>query len=331
MPLQLPTTLKLPVMPNALWHLSSQHSTIRPARLTEEGLHVRSLYSLVSTGTERLVARGEVPASLHELMAVPGMEGQFSFPVKYGYSLVGRVEAPGHPMDGRLVHCLHPHQEACRLQEEALYPLPETVPPLRATLASNLETAVNAVWDSKVSVGDRVLVLGFGMIGGLLSRVLSMMPAISLLIAEPSTARRSAALQMGFDACRPEEVQGAFDHVFHTSGSGAGLQLAIEQAGMEGTITELSWYGTREATVRLGGHFHYRRQQIISSQVSHLPAHRRPRWDYRRRKDAVFRLLETAAFDQHIQKVLPFADAPGFFDHLRAGAVDEIGTALQYT
>ncbi|MEQ8702446.1 MAG: zinc-binding alcohol dehydrogenase [Phaeodactylibacter sp.] len=314
-------------MPQALWHLSDNESAVQPVALSEKGLLVRALYSLVSTGTERLVATGGVPVALHTSMRVPGMAGHFSFPLTYGYSWVGKVDAPGHELHQQLVHTLWPHQTELKAPAEGLFPLPDAVPPLRATLASNMETVVNAIWDSGISLGDRALVVGFGMIGGLLSRTLSRMPGVQVQLAETHAQRQAQLAEMGFENWDGQPV----DVAFHTTANGAGLQQAVDAVGTEGKIMELSWYGEREATVRLGGDFHYGRKQIISSQVANLPSDRRARWDFHRRKALVMDLLKDPAYDAHITQVLPFEEAPAFFEQLRSGAMPPLGTAFDYS
>lgn len=314
-------------MPHALWHLSPKQSALQPVTLSDSGITVRALYSLVSTGTERLVASGGVPTALWQSMRAPGMTGDFGFPLTYGYSWIGQVEASGHPLHDKLVHTLWPHQSVVRAPAEVLFPLPETVPPLRATLASNMETVVNAIWDSGVSLGDRVLVVGFGMIGGLLSRTLSRMPGVQVQVAETDEKRQSQHLEMGFEEWEGQPV----DLAFHTTATGGGLQQAIDAVGQEGKIIELSWYGEREAKVQLGGGFHYGRKQIISSQVAHVPSDRLARWDFHRRKTLVMELLSDPGYDAHITQVLPFAQAPAFFEELRSGVMPPLGTAFDYS
>lgn len=311
----------------ALWHTDETATELREVELADAGLAIRSLYSLISTGTERLVAKGEVPEALQEKMRVPGMLGDFSFPLTYGYSLVGRVDAPGHELHQKYVHLLHPHQSVVRWPAAQLSVIPEGIPPLRATLASNLETVVNAIWDSKVQIGDRVLVVGFGMIGALLSRVLSQIPALQLTVAEKADERRALAADMGFAL---HDGHGDYDCAFHTTAQSAGLQTALDAVGQEGRVVELSWYGTRRASLSLGGHFHYGRKQIISSQVSHLPAWKAARWDFARRKAVVFRLLQQAAFDQHITQLLDFQEVPAYFRDVRSGRQPALGTAIRY-
>ncbi len=301
--------------PTALWHLDAQRSVLQSAKSgSDEGLTVRSLYSLISTGTERLVATGQVPEALVHSMAVPFMEGAFSFPVKYGYSLVGRVEEPKHALDQQLVHVLFPHQDLCRVPETALTLIPTHIPPPRAVLASNLETALNAVWDSGVGVGDKVILIGFGNVGSLLARVLQGIPALELTVWDTDPWRQQLAQEMGFHLSEP---QGPYDLAFHTAGHEEALQTCIDQVGYEGRVVELSWYGSRSVNLQLGGNFHVERKQLISSQVSRIPTDRLHRWDYARRKAAVFRLLADPAYDQHITDWVPFPDLPAWFDQLR--------------
>ena len=315
----------------ALWHTSSTTSEVRETpspRLVPGYCVVQSLYSLISTGTERLVATGHVPLSLHDDMAVPHMEGSFSFPVKYGYSLVGRVTQGSAELEGRLVHLLHPHQSHCLVQETDIFPVPDSVPPLRATLASNLETALTALWDAEVAIGDSVLVVGFGMIGALVARLLQALPAVTLFVCDTNAERLAIAEQAGFTVAPPEMHD--VDVAFHSSGSEAGLQTSIDAVGHEGRVVELSWYGTRPVRVHLGESFHRQRKQLISSQVASLPARRSARWDFRRRKKVVFELLKNEAFDQHITEVIALENLPSLFDRIRQGDRSELGWGVKY-
>ena len=317
----------------ACWHLSPSETVIReepqtPA--TEGTCLVETDYSLISTGTERLVARGQVPKSVAGQMAVPYMGGEFPFPIKYGYSLVGTVTSEHHPYFGRTVHLLHPHQSICLVAGQDLFPVPEEVPARRAVLASNLETAVTAVWDSQVSIGDKVLVVGFGVIGSLVARVLSLIGAVEVVVQEVDLRRRNLAEQMGFWT----QTQGTdgvrFDCVFHSSGNPLGLQDAIDQVGFEGKVVELSWYGTQAVSVQLGGSFHSERKQLISSQVGHLPASHHRRWNYRRRKEVVFELLKLPAFDQHLTAEVAFSELPAIFQQIRLGKQRELSWVVKY-
>lgn len=317
---------------SALWHLSDQQSVLQEITLTPDSQHnclIRSLYSLVSTGTERLIATGKVPGVLYDDMQVPYMEGSFDFPVKYGYSLTGRVEEGPSSLVNKVVHLLHPHQDFCYVHADDVFVVPNSIPPLRATLASNTETALNAIWDSQVSVGDKVLVVGFGIIGSLLSRLLQKMPAVQVYILDTDKQRQQLALQMGFVLADPDGNRN-YDLAFHTSGSSTGLQACLDKVGFEGKVMELSWYGNQPVNIRLGSTFHSERKQIISSQVSHLPINRRARWDFRRRKKIVFDLLEDPAFDKHITETVKFQELPHLFDQIRKGDISELCWGVEY-
>ena len=291
---------------------------------------VKVLYSLISTGTEKLVATGKVPKDMYERMAVPHMEGHFDFPVKYGYSSVGRILSEGHPLDRQIVHLMCPHQQFCQVDPLSLHQVPQEIPPQRATLASNLETIVNAIWDSGVSIGDRVLVVGFGMIGALLCRILANIPGLDLHILDKEEPRIKMIRKMGFSTLEKEKKQEEFDIAFHTSASSEGLTQCLQLVGREGKVVELSWYGTQVPEVPLGQNFHYNRVRLIASQVSHIPGDRSTRWDYRRRKDLVFQLLKDPLFDQHISHIIPFEEAPDLFDQLRKGSLPGLGYCLKY-
>ena len=316
----------------SLWHISNTTSELQKNPLEKFGndyFLIKSLYSLVSTGTERLVASGKVPHSMHQSMAVPSMGGDFNFPIKYGYSLVGQVLSTGD-LEGQIVHLLYPHQDLLHATKSSFSIVPTEIPAKRAALASNMETALNAIWDSGVSVGDKVVVCGFGMIGGLVARVLSLMPAVEVVVLEKNGYRIQQATQMGFTV-NPSNLEN-YDYSFHTSGSSAGLQACIEAVGMEGKIIELSWYGTKAVDLQLGASFHHQRKQIISSQVGHIPFSKSARWDYQRRKSVVWELLKNQVFDAHITEEIPFANSPVFFEELRAGEIlnKGLGWVIKY-
>lgn len=313
------------MLATSLWHTSTTSSNLQKASLKEFGtdyLLIKSRYSLISTGTERLVAMGKVPSSMHESMVVPSMGGSFEFPIKYGYSLVGQIENDQH-LAGQLVHLLHPHQDLLTIDKQSISIVPQGIPAKRAALASNMETALNAVWDSGVSVGDKAIVCGFGMIGGLVARVLSLIAAVDVIVLETNEYRIAQAQKMGFTT-NPDKLEN-FDCSFHTSGTSGGLQACIDGVGMEGKIIELSWYGTKSVEVKLGASFHQQRKQIISSQVGQVPFSKSARWNYKRRKEIVWDLLKNPLFDAHITEEIPFAESPAFFDQLRTEAVLNTG------
>ncbi len=301
------------IQARAFWLTGKGRGALKKETLSNPGgdewCVVRAIFSAVSPGTERLVAGGKVPVALRKEMRCPYMGGRFPFPVKYGYSLVGEVVQGPAELRGRKAHVLHPHQDLCVVRSEDVRPLPDDLPAARAALASNMETAVTAVWDSGVTLGERVLIVGFGIIGSLIARILALGPAVELEVVEKSPDRRRLAETMGFrtsagPAARP------FDAAFDTSGTAAGLQAAIDGLGVEGRAVAVSWFGAEPARLDLGATFHSRRKRIIASQVSRIPGALRPRWDAGRRTALVFRLLGRPEFEAHIGPAVPFADLP---------------------
>ena len=269
---------------------------------------VRSRYSAVSRGTERLVLEGRVPQSEAQRMRCPHQVGAFPFPVKYGYALVGEVLAGPEPLAGRLVFALHPHQDVVALAASDVVPLPEGVPARRATLAANMETALNVVWDSGAAPGDRVLVVGCGVVGLLIARLLSRIPGIEVTSVDHDAAKAEFAEAMG--ARFTEEPPTEVDVAINASGSGGGLATALNAAGVEARVVEASWLGEGTAALPLGGAFHSKRLSIVSSQVGRVPATRVPRWPLRRRLQTAMALLADDALDVLITHEVPFAEAP---------------------
>lgn len=312
-----------------LWHISGQESVVRTTNEKLEGpVIIRSLASLISLGTELTIARGLEDATSFNEMRVPYMLGLFDLPVAFGYSLVGEVtDAPDQSMVGRRVHVMHPHQSMASAHPEECFIIPDAIPTERATLASNMETAVNAIWDAKVQPGDTAVVIGFGLIGSLIARLLTSLCGVDCSIIEPTEKRSALFRKMGFS-----EYTGSMepDLVFHCSGQESGLQRAIDIAGFEGRILELSWYGSRKIALSLGRAFHMNRLRIISSQVSHLPAHKRSKWDKERRKAFVFKLLEDPVFDQHLGKALSLEEAARGFTKWREEMPGELSYVVRY-
>jgi threonine dehydrogenase-like Zn-dependent dehydrogenase len=257
------------------------------------------------------------------------MGGRFPFPVKYGYSLVGEVTQGPTELRGRTVHVLHPHQDYAVVRCADVRPLPAGVPPARATLASNLETAVTAVWDSEVAVGERVLVVGFGVVGSLVARVLALGPAVELEISEKRPERRRLAESLGFRTSEAK-TSDAYDLAFDTSGAAAGLQAAIDRVGVEGRVVAVSWYGATPARLDLGGSFHSRRKRIIGSQVGRIPGPMRARWDAPRRTELVLRLLERPELDLHLGPAVSFAELPKTYGTLIGRSLEGLSPLIIY-
>lgn len=317
----------------ALWHLSESSTVLKTTDIDarDHSCLVKSQYSLVSTGTERLIAQGKVPQDLHEAMKVPYMQGSFDFPLTYGYSIVGEVIKGPDRLIGKSAHIMHPHQSHFYADEKDLTILPSQIPAKRAVLVSNLETVVNAIWDSKLMLGEKILVVGFGIIGALLCEVLKKFPVADITILEKNEFRYKKAQSLGFKATRsPMQPSSSVDLAFNTTSNEQALQICIDSVGFEGRVVELSWYGDQPVNIQLGSSFHHLRKKIISSQVSRIPGHMINRWDYQRRKKLIFELLIDARFDALLTDEISFDDAPDFFHQLRSGPVDPIGTIIKY-
>jgi 2-desacetyl-2-hydroxyethyl bacteriochlorophyllide A dehydrogenase len=296
---------------------------------------VRTLHSGISRGTERLVYRGEVPASEHQRMRAPFQQGDFPGPLTYGYSSVGIVEQGPTALRGRAVFCLHPHQDRYVVPAAAVHPLPEDVPPARAVLAANLETAVNALWDGAPRVGDRIAVVGGGAVGLMVAWLAGRLPGCRVQLVDVQPARAALAARLGVGFALPDDASGDADLVIHASGQGAGLQTALRLAGFEATVLELSWYGTRAVELPLGQAFHARRLVLKSSQVGHVAAARRARWDHARRLQLALQLLADPVLDALVTGASPFGELPALLARLAGGnaadtAADTICHRIDY-
>jgi threonine dehydrogenase-like Zn-dependent dehydrogenase len=271
---------------------------------------VRSQFSGISRGTERLVFHGAVGCSEWERMRCPMQEGAFPFPVKYGYCAVGTVEAGPADCLGHSVFCLHPHQDVFQVPADRLAIVPDRVPPRRATLAANMETALNALWDGGAGPGDRIVVVGAGVVGLLVASLAVRLPGAAVTVVDVEAGRRPLAEALGAGFAGPDAAPGEADLVFHASASAAGLDTALACAGVEATVVEMSWYGDKPVQIGLGGAFHSRRLRLVSSQVGEVSPGRRPRWDYARRMAAALSLLDQPALDLLVAEDIAFADAP---------------------
>ena len=265
----------------AFWLRAPGVGEIRAVTLPDPGrdeVMVRSLRSGVSRGTETLVFRGGVPPGQYAAMRAPFQEGDFPAPVKYGYLNVGVVEEGPAGLRGRTVFCLYPHQTAYVVPAGAVTVVPEGVPPERAVLAGTVETAVNALWDAAPLLGDRVAVVGAGMVGCCVARVLSRFPGVRVTLVDVDASRAVVAAALGVDYALPGDAAGGRDLVVHASATSAGLQRSLDLLAPEGTVIDLSWYGDTEVRLSLGGAFHSGRLAIRASQVGTVsPARSRRR------------------------------------------------------
>jgi threonine dehydrogenase-like Zn-dependent dehydrogenase len=315
------------------WVRDPGHGEIRSTDLPDPGpgeVLVRAVASGISRGTELLVFRGGVPVGQYDAMRAPLQQGDFPGPLAYGYLSVGVVECGEERLVGRTVFCLHPHQTAYVVPATAVTVVPEDVPARRAVLAGSLETAVNGLWDAAPLVGDRIAVVGAGMVGACVARLVAGVPGttVCLVDVDPSRAELAAALGVGFAA--PDQAPHDLDLVLHTSGTAAGLQLSLDLLGAEGMVTDLSWYGDTPVTLELGGAFHSSRLAIRASQVGRVAAARRDRRSTRDRLALALSLLADPAYDALLTGESAFADLPDVMPRLASGDLHAICHTIAY-
>jgi threonine dehydrogenase-like Zn-dependent dehydrogenase len=291
---------------------------------------VRTLYSGISRGTEVLVWRGGVPPSQYETMRAPFQEGDFPGPVKYGYLNVGVVEEGPPSWPGRTVFCLYPHQTHYVVPAAAVTPVPRAVPAARAVLAGTVETAVNAAWDAAPLLGDRIAVVGAGMVGCCVARVLAGFPAVRVELVDTDPARAAVAAALGVDFATPERAAGECDLVVHASATEAGLNRSLELLVPDGMVIELSWYGDRQVSLPLGEAFHSRRLTVRGSQVGTVSPARRGRRDHAGRLALALDLLADPAYDAVLTGECRFAELPEVMPTLAGGELPALCHRVRY-
>lgn len=306
----------------ALWYVGPGRAEIREeklALLTPGQVRVRALHGALSRGTEALVLAGRVPESEFERMRVPFMGGTFPFPVKYGYAAVGRVETGPDDLAGRTVFALHPHQSLFDVPADAVVPVPEGVPPARAALAPNMETAINAVWDAAPGPAARIAIVGAGVIGALVAFVLKrLVPHANVTLVDVNPSRAALAQAFGVYFAPPDAAPSDCDLVVHTSATAAGLATALNLAANEATILELSWYGAGTVPVPLGGAFHSRRLRLVSSQVGMVaPSHRKD-WTPRSRLELALKFTGDPDLEVLMEPAVAFQDLPARLPNILA-------------
>ncbi|MYZ49689.1 zinc-binding alcohol dehydrogenase [Propylenella binzhouense] len=311
----------------ALWIAAPGAAEIRAEALSVPRpgeVLVETVASGVSRGTERLVFEGRVPESERGRMRAPFQAGDFPGPVKYGYAAVGRVLEGPAQLVGRHVFALHPHQDRFVVPEAAAIPVPPAVPPGRAVLAANMETALNIAWDAAIGPGDSVAIVGGGLVGLLAARLAARIPGTAVTVVDVDPARAGPAGRLGAAFALPGDVPADCDVVIHASASEEGLRTALAAAGFEARLVEASWYGDRAPAVPLGEAFHSRRLSLVASQVGAVPPARRARWTNRRRLEAAMGLLADEALEVLVTGETGFADLPGAY----RGILADPGTLL---
>jgi threonine dehydrogenase-like Zn-dependent dehydrogenase len=285
---------------------------------------VRTRYTGISRGTESSVFLGRVPLREHDRMRAPFQEGDFPGPVKYGYLNVGVVEQGPAVLVGRTVFTLFPHQSAFVVPADAVVAVPTGVPDRRAVLAGAVETAVNVLWDAAPLIGDRVTIVGAGMIGCAIARLIRGIPGLDVVLVDIDASRREVADRLGVRFAAPGEAPGDRDLVINTSGSADGLQLALESVVTDGEVIEASWYGDRPVSVLLGADFHSRRLAIRASQVGAVALRRRGTRTTRDRMRLALHLLHDEAFDALLTGHSSWRDLPTVMAALAAGPNTEL-------
>src|ERR1700729_4157371 len=317
----------------AFWLSAPGRGEIRPVALPEPGpddVLVRTLRSGVSRGTETLVFRGGVPADQYAAMRAPFQEGEFPAPVKYGYLNVGAVEQGPPELCGRTVFCLFPHQTAYVVPASAVAIVPKGVPAARAVLAGTVETAVNALWDAPPLLGDRTTVVGAGMLGCCVARLLARFPGADVTLVDVDADRADVAAALGVEFALPGEAAGDRDLVVHASATSAGLQRSLELLAPEGTVIDLSWYGDSEVRLSLGGAFHSSRLAIRASQVGTVSPVRSGRRTTADRLALALELLRDPAFDALVTGQSRFHDLPDVMTRLAAGSLPALCHTITY-
>ncbi|MFE0389068.1 zinc-binding alcohol dehydrogenase [Streptomyces bungoensis] len=317
----------------AFWVRSPGYGEIRDVTLTAPGegeVLVRTLYSGVSRGTETLVFRGGVPASQHGVMRAPFQEGDFPGPVKYGYLNVGVVEEGPGELVGQTVFCLYPHQSRYVVPVSAVTVVPERVPAGRAVLAGTVETAVNALWDARPLIGDRIAVVGGGMVGCSVTALLARFPGVRLQLVDADPARAKTAEALGVDFAAPADALGDCDLVVHASATEAGLARSLELLAPEGTVVELSWYGDRRVSLPLGEAFHSRRLTVRSSQVGTVSPAARSGRGYAERMALALDLLADPALDALVTGESVFDELPELLPRLASGEIPALCHRISY-
>ena len=297
----------------AYWVTESGHGELRPEAIPTPGPQealVRTLYSGVSRGTERVVHEGRVPERVADLMHAPHQEGDFPGPVKYGYLSVGVVEQGPDAWIGKTVFSLHPHQDFYVVPTNQLTAIPEDVPARRAVLTGIVEVAINALWEAGPRLGDRVAVVGGGLVGGVLATILRKYPLGRLQLVDADADKRNLAEKLNINFALPDEAENDCDIVFHCSASNEGLKLSLQLAGDDSDVIELSWFADKEVTLPLGEDFHARRLTIRSSQVGAVALPRRHRRTNAQRLQLAAATLKDPVFDTFLSSECQFQNLP---------------------
>jgi hypothetical protein len=307
----------------AFWIEESGRGALRTENVADPGpgeVLVCTLYTGISRGTEGIVFRGEVPPDERDRMRAPFQDGDFPGPVKYGYLNVGIAERGPGELEGRTVFTLFPHQSRFVVPASAVTVVPDSVPARRAVLAGAVETAVNVLWDAAPLVGDRISVIGAGMIGASVALLLSGIPGVDLVVVDDDRSKAELCASLGIRFAHPDAAPTDRDLVIETSGSEAGLRLALESAAFEGEIVVASWFGDRSVSLPLGGPFHSQRLTIRSSQVGAVTPRRHGRRTTADRLSLALGMLTDRRFDALLTGSSPWQELPAVMAEIASGS-----------
>ena len=317
-------------------HIATEKVDVREIELAEPKSNevvVKTRYSAISPGTESMIYRGLFPPNLSQDESIPSLSKKFEYPFRYGYSLVGTVIESGRDIDpkwlGRTVFVFHPHQDLAVVPVNDCLPLPDGISAKAALFLPNMESAVSFTMDAGPVIGDRICVFGLGVVGLLTTALLARFPLEMLLTADPLGHRREKALTFGAThAIDPSDDQAwaalidsqfnqssipGVDISFELSGNMDALNQAIEICGFSAKIIVASWYGRQTSELDLGGHFHRRRIQLISSQVSTLNPALSGRWDKDRRIDLSWKMIKQIKPEKLITHQFPLHQCAGAY------------------
>jgi 2-desacetyl-2-hydroxyethyl bacteriochlorophyllide A dehydrogenase len=311
---------------------------------------VQTLFSAISPGTESLIYRGQAPQGLAVDETISALAGEFTFPLKYGYSVVGRVMTLGHGVApewlGKPVFAFHPHESHFLATPDELLCLPADVSPEDAVFFPNMETAVSLLLDGQPLMGEQVAVFGQGIVGLLLTGLLARWPLASLVTLDLYPQRRLASESLGAHASLdplapdaqerllsllqgPRPYPGA-DLTYEISGNPHALDQAIAATGFSGRVVIGSWYGLKRADLQLGGRFHRSRIRLISSQVSSISPELSGRWNKTRRYQTTWQMLKEINPARFITHRFPIAQAPQAYELLDTNPAEAIEVILTY-
>ena len=328
-----------------VWFTAPNQVEVRKTEFRKPGpseVIVSVLYSAISAGSELLLYRGEMPSDMPLDTSIDGLKTDVGYPKKYGYACVGNIIEVGAKVKsswvGREVFCFHPHASHLTASIKDLIAIPEGIAMTDAVFLPNMETAVNLAQDGKPLVGERVVILGQGIVGLLLADLLSHYPLTSLTSFDKDEDRREWSKQAGVaNVFAPEKLTlnelsavSDADLIYEVSGQPEAVNLAIELAGFSSRIVLGSWYGTKTAKVELGGLAHRNRLQFITSQVSTIAPDLTGRWDKTRRISLVWDMLKNIKPSKFISHSADIQDAPEFYKRINDGEKGILQVIFKY-